>query len=54
MFGRDIGLKAYVVCELLEIVVPNVSKNDLFEIKLRRFYRSGDISSKKAYDSHIQ
>lgn len=42
------------MCELLEIVILKVSINDLFEIKVRRFYRFGDTSSEKVYVSHIQ
>ncbi|KFK31662.1 dna (cytosine-5)-methyltransferase [Arabis alpina] len=55
--GRNIGLNAFVVCQLLEIIVPKESRNaDLgsFEVKVRRFYRPEDISAEKAYISDIQ
>ncbi|VVB07151.1 unnamed protein product [Arabis nemorensis] len=55
--GRNIGLRAFVVCQLLEIIVPKDSrKADLgsFEVKVRRFYRPEDISADKAYTSDIQ
>ena len=51
-FGRNIGLEALVVCQLLEVVVPKLSK-DLFKIKLRKLGRSDYISSEKAYVSDI-
>ncbi|KAJ4900746.1 DNA (cytosine-5)-methyltransferase 1 [Raphanus sativus] len=51
---RNIGLDAFVVCQVLEIVVPEVSRNALFEVKVRRFYRPGDISTELAYASNIQ
>ncbi|CAH8298780.1 unnamed protein product [Eruca vesicaria subsp. sativa] len=54
--GRDTGLKkAFVVCQLLDVVVSKVpSRYDLFEVNVRRFYRPEDISSKKSYRSDIQ
>lgn len=35
-FGRTIALKVF--CKLLELVFPKISRNDLFEMKVRRFY----------------
>ncbi|CAH2061426.1 unnamed protein product [Thlaspi arvense] len=52
--GRNIGLRAFVVCQLLEIIVPKESKKGSFEVKVRRFYRPEDISADKAYSSDIQ
>ncbi|KAK1311398.1 DNA (cytosine-5)-methyltransferase 1B [Acorus calamus] len=50
--GRNVGLRAYVVCQLLEIAVPKGSKQlspESTYVKVRRFYRPEDISSTKAY-----
>ncbi|KAG7537210.1 C-5 cytosine methyltransferase [Arabidopsis suecica] len=54
--GRNIGLRAYVVCQLLEIVPKESRKGDLgsFDVKVRRFYRPEDVSAEKAYASDIQ
>ncbi|XP_010442374.1 PREDICTED: DNA (cytosine-5)-methyltransferase 1-like [Camelina sativa] len=54
--GRNIGLRAYVVCQLLEIVPKESRKADLdsFDVKVRRFYRPEDVSADKAYASDIQ
>lgn len=55
--GRNVGLKAYVVCQLLEIEVPNAPQRPFPEstmVKVRRFYRPEDISSRKAYSSDIR
>ncbi|KAK1370563.1 DNA (cytosine-5)-methyltransferase [Heracleum sosnowskyi] len=55
--GRNIGLKAYVVCQLLEIKACNASKQDNPEcvnIKVRRFFRPDDISAENAYSSDIR
>ncbi|EOA12790.1 hypothetical protein CARUB_v10025739mg [Capsella rubella] len=54
--GRNIGLRAYVVCQLLEIVPKESRKADLgsFDVKVRRFYRPEDVSAEKAYASDIQ
>jgi DNA (cytosine-5)-methyltransferase 1 len=52
-----VGLKAYVVCQLLEIEVPNAPERPFPEstmVKVRRFYRPEDISSEKAYCSDIR
>ncbi|KAJ8647391.1 hypothetical protein MRB53_000414 [Persea americana] len=55
--GRNVGLKPYVVCQLLEIEVPKRpeqadSKSTL--VKVRRFYRPEEISTEKAYSSDIR
>ncbi|CAN4101552.1 unnamed protein product [Withania somnifera] len=55
--GRNVGLMAYVVCQLLEILGPKGSKQaklDSSNIKVRRFFRPEDISSDKAYSSDIR
>ncbi|KAL5993246.1 hypothetical protein ACLOJK_014169 [Asimina triloba] len=55
--GRNVGLKAYVVCQLMEIEVPKGSNkvdSKSTQAKVRRFYRSEDISVAKAYDSDIR
>ncbi|KFK37543.1 dna methyltransferase 2 [Arabis alpina] len=55
--GRNIGLSAFVVCQLLEIIVPKESRkadSGSFKVKVRRFYRPEDISPDKAYTSDIQ
>lgn len=55
--GRNVGLKAYAVCQLLEIMCPKaaskVNENST-EVKVRRFFRPEDISAEKAYSSDIQ
>ncbi|KAJ3669874.1 hypothetical protein LUZ60_010198 [Juncus effusus] len=58
--GRNVGLKPYVVCQLIEIL-DNDNKNNnkeanaaSTEVKVRRFYRPDDISSAKAYSSDIR
>ncbi|EOA28898.1 hypothetical protein CARUB_v10025150mg [Capsella rubella] len=56
-YGRNIGLRAYVVCQLLDIIVAKEPKRvdkTSFEVKVKRFYRPEDISSDKAYTSDIQ
>ncbi|CAK9149524.1 unnamed protein product [Ilex paraguariensis] len=55
--GRNVGLKAYVVCQLLEIVVPKVLKQTTAkstQVKVRRFFRPEVISADKAYSSDIR
>ncbi|XP_063936532.1 DNA (cytosine-5)-methyltransferase 1A isoform X1 [Daucus carota subsp. sativus] len=55
--GRNVGLKAYAICQLLEIIVPKAPKQaepHSTEIKVRRFYRPEDISDEKAYCSDIR
>ncbi|CAA7027839.1 unnamed protein product [Microthlaspi erraticum] len=51
--GRNIGLKAFVVCQLLEVIVKD-SRKGSFEVSVRRFHRPEDISPEKAYASDIQ
>lgn len=55
--GRNIGLKAYVICQFLEIELPNASKQGESEhvnVKVRQFFRPEDISAEKAYTSDIR
>ncbi|KAF8412006.1 hypothetical protein HHK36_004565 [Tetracentron sinense] len=55
--GRNVGLKAYVVCQLLEIDVHSVPKKadpKSTHVKVRRFFRPEDISTEKAYISDIR
>ena len=51
------GLKAYVVCQVLEIVVKKEIKEAEIkstQVKIRRFFRPEDVSNEKAYCSDIQ
>ncbi|XP_047086199.1 DNA (cytosine-5)-methyltransferase 1A-like [Lolium rigidum] len=54
--GRNVGLKPYVVCQLLSINAPAAKKADpeSARISVRRLYRPEDISSDKAYCSDIR
>ncbi|KAF2284474.1 hypothetical protein GH714_024481 [Hevea brasiliensis] len=55
--GRNVGLKAYVVCQLLEIIVqkePQRAEARFTQVKVRRFFRPEDVSSEKAYCSDIR
>ncbi|CAM8988592.1 unnamed protein product [Rhodiola kirilowii] len=55
--GRNVGLKAYVVCQILEIVTPKSKASadpTCTSIKVRRFFRPEDISAEKAYSSDIR
>lgn len=55
--GINVGLKAYVVCEVLEICNPKQSKGaspSSVEVKVRRFFRPEDVSVQKAYSSDIR
>ncbi|KDP24228.1 hypothetical protein JCGZ_25885 [Jatropha curcas] len=55
--GRNVGLKPYVVCQLLEIIVPKEPKQAearSTQVKVRRFFRPEDISPEKAYFSDIR
>ncbi|KAI3770449.1 hypothetical protein L6452_01583 [Arctium lappa] len=55
--GRNVGLKAYVVCQLMQIEAPKSSKRadpNSITVQVRRFYRPEDLSSDKAYRSDIQ
>nr|ASA49416.2 DNA cytosine-5-methyltransferase 1 [Vaccinium corymbosum] len=55
--GRNVGLRAYVICQLLEIEGAKSSKKadpKSMKVKLRRFFRPEEISAEKAYRSDIQ
>ncbi|GAV80752.1 DNA_methylase domain-containing protein/BAH domain-containing protein/DNMT1-RFD domain-containing protein [Cephalotus follicularis] len=55
--GRNVGLRAYVVCQVLEIIVPKEPKQadmDSTKIKFRRLFRPEDVSTEKAYCSDIR
>lgn len=55
--GRNVGLNAYVVCQLLGIESPKGSKQPVplsAMVKVRRFFRPEDISVEKAYCSDIR
>ncbi|KAL5560163.1 hypothetical protein UlMin_036374, partial [Ulmus minor] len=55
--GRNVGLKAYVVCQLLEIIVTNKTskaESSSTQVKVRRYYRPEDISDQKAYVSDVR
>ncbi|CAN1342687.1 DNA (cytosine-5)-methyltransferase 1 [Linum perenne] len=55
--GRNVGLEAYVVCQLVEIIVEKGSGKDKeasTQVEVRRFYRPEDIASEKAYGSDIR
>ncbi|CAO2815256.1 unnamed protein product [Amaranthus hypochondriacus] len=55
--SSNVGLKPYVICQLLEIKISKVSqKYDLESVKIlaRRFFRPEDISAEKAYHSDIR
>ncbi|RDY07106.1 DNA (cytosine-5)-methyltransferase 1, partial [Mucuna pruriens] len=55
--GRNVGLKAYVVCQVLEIIVKKEIKQAEIkstQVKIRRFFRPEDVSNEKAYSSDIQ
>ncbi|KAH9684673.1 DNA (cytosine-5)-methyltransferase 1B [Citrus sinensis] len=54
---RNEGMKAYVVCQLVGIEVPETSTKacpESTEVKVRRFFRPEDISEEKAYYSDIR
>ncbi|KAK7380171.1 hypothetical protein VNO78_32642 [Psophocarpus tetragonolobus] len=55
--GRNVGLKAYVVCQVLEVIVKKDVKQaeiQCTQVKIRRFFRPEDVSNEKAYCSDIQ
>ncbi|KAJ8765298.1 hypothetical protein K2173_011995 [Erythroxylum novogranatense] len=55
--GRNVGLKPYVVCQLMEIngsVEGKQAKASSTNVKIRRFFRPEDISAEKAYCSDIR
>ncbi|KAH9750483.1 DNA (cytosine-5)-methyltransferase [Citrus sinensis] len=54
---RNEGMKAYVVCQLLGIEVPETSTKACpgsTKVKVRRFFRPEDISEEKAYYADIR
>ncbi|KAF7813362.1 DNA (cytosine-5)-methyltransferase 1 [Senna tora] len=55
--GRNVGLKAYVVCQVLEIIIKKEKGESAVkstQVKVRRFFRPEDISNEKAYCSDIR
>lgn len=55
--GRNVGLKAYAICQVLEICDLKQSKKsdaNSVRVKVRRFFRPEDISLEKAYSSDIR
>ncbi|CAM8953919.1 unnamed protein product [Rhodiola kirilowii] len=57
MSSRNVGLKAFVVCQILEIVAPTYPvEADCMSthVKVRRFFRPEDISADMAYSSDIR
>jgi DNA (cytosine-5)-methyltransferase 1 len=54
--GRNVGLKPYVVCQLLEVVLkePKQAETRSTQVKVQRFFRPDDISPEKAYCSDIR
>ncbi|KNA19778.1 hypothetical protein SOVF_058430 [Spinacia oleracea] len=55
--GRNVGLKPYVICQILEIQMPKASRKsdpESIKIKARRYFRPEDISTEKAYRSDIR
>ncbi|VFQ73766.1 unnamed protein product [Cuscuta campestris] len=55
--GRNVGLRAYTICQLIEVPGKEGSEEadiDSTEVKIRRFFRPDDISAEKAYSSDIR
>lgn len=55
--GRNVGLRPYIVCQIMEICLLKVSRQPTLEstqVKVRRFYRPEDVSAAKAYSSDIR
>ncbi|PIA45611.1 hypothetical protein AQUCO_01600078v1 [Aquilegia coerulea] len=55
--GRNVGLKSYVVCQMLDIEAPKAfdqSTAESTQVKVRRFFKPEDISTEKAYTSDIR
>ncbi|KAL3500002.1 hypothetical protein ACH5RR_039095 [Cinchona calisaya] len=55
--GRNVGLKAYVVCQVLKIMTSNATRKaepDSTQVKIRRFFRPEDISEEMVYCSDIR
>ena len=45
--GRNVGLKAFAICQLLEVLIPKnpqQADDSSTQVKVRRFYRPEDIS----------
>ncbi|KAM7482009.1 hypothetical protein LguiB_006592 [Lonicera macranthoides] len=55
--GRNVGLRAYVICQILGIEAPKASNQagpKSSKVNMRRFFRPEDISAEKAYCSHTR
>ncbi|KAJ6349685.1 hypothetical protein OIU77_007126 [Salix suchowensis] len=54
--GRNVGLKPYAVCQLLEVVPMETKQSERrsTEVKVQRYFRPDDISPEKAYCSDIR
>uniref|UniRef100_A0A7N0RBA2 Cytosine-specific methyltransferase n=1 Tax=Kalanchoe fedtschenkoi TaxID=63787 RepID=A0A7N0RBA2_KALFE len=55
--SRNVGLKAYVICQILNVVVPEypVDAHSMStHIQVRRFFRPDDISAEMTYSSDIR
>ncbi|KAK8921992.1 DNA (cytosine-5)-methyltransferase 1A [Platanthera zijinensis] len=54
--SRNVGLHAYAVCQILEILFLEEAKKSTKKniIKVRRFYRPEDVSAAKAYTADIR
>lgn len=55
--SRNIGLKAYVICQIMDIVIPRYPEEaDCMSthVKVRRFFRPEDISTEMTYLSDIR
>ncbi|KAI0501945.1 hypothetical protein KFK09_016890 [Dendrobium nobile] len=54
--SRNVGLRAYVVCQILEILFHEGAKKPTQHtlVKVRRFYRPEDVSAAKAYIADIR
>ncbi|XP_074301806.1 DNA (cytosine-5)-methyltransferase 1B-like [Silene latifolia] len=55
--SRNVGLKPYVIYQLLEILKPKASKRsdpESIKVKARRYFRPEDISAEKAYRTDVR
>ncbi|RZC49090.1 hypothetical protein C5167_017522 [Papaver somniferum] len=55
--GQNVGLKAFVACQLVDVDFPKNSKKitpQSFEVEVRRFFRPEDASFEKAYASDVR
>ncbi|CAN0865136.1 DNA (cytosine-5)-methyltransferase 1 [Linum grandiflorum] len=55
--GRNVGLEAYAICQLVKIIAGKGTGQDTEEstqVEVRRFFRPEDIASEKAYSSDIR